>query len=172
MDAVLRDTLVRFPGLLWLRLGYVDDDMVQDGREAMLRAAPRYDETSPASFATWLGNRGVWDALDKHRGRGRHGARRTRSISFRELSDADQQIGDGRDPFDDICQRVDDEPRVRIAVAVLAEMSVRDQDVIRRYVAGEPGTEIASSHGIDPARVSQIAAKFRKTATTRLKEAA
>ena len=160
----LRDLLVEFPAVLSARFGRVDEDMVQDGREAMLRAAARYDADSAASFKTWVVQRGVWEAVDKWRRR--HHSRSGRGLTFRTLTVRDQAVATGEpDVFAAVDARLDAEHECARVVALIDRLSERDRVVLQRVAAGEPQQSISVALGIDPSRVSQIVGKFRRDAT-------
>ena len=141
--------------------------MVQDGREAMLRAAAKYDSSSTASFRSWVVQCGVWAAVDGWRRRTH--VRSVRGISFWPIPERHARFAE-IDLFEQVDARLDACTQCARVVALIGELSSRDQDIIRGIAAGEPQKTIADDLGLDPTRVSQIVAKFRKTATTRLKE--
>lgn len=165
----LYELLVEFPAVLRSRFGFVDDDMVQDGREAMVRAAVKWDAASTVPFRTFVRNRGVWDAIETQRTR-KH-SRSRHQVTFCQLLDVNMADNCSADPLEGVLDRVAAAQTVQRLRPLIDRLSARDRAVISRYVAGESGASIGASLGLDPSRACQIVARFRQTAASRLKEA-
>lgn len=157
------------------------DDAVQDGVVALMKATENFDPSKGVSFATYayhVINRRL-RRLSEQRSimsgmgqqcvvRGRPETEEARQLALRPTISLNAPSGSGLDNDSD--ERIDflrsdlpdpektyaDAELAHHARRLLAKLSPRNADIMRRRLAGESGEDVAADYGLTKQRVQQI----------------
>jgi RNA polymerase sigma factor (sigma-70 family) len=136
--------------VVWRALGTINEDVVQDAREAMIRAARTYNPERGMSFKNWVFGKARGHATDRLRVATRW--RWRNPPDFVNIDDR-HDIG-ATDPG---YEQTDDHLYADAArTELFAQLNPRNRDIARRWLNGELMEAIGARHGISESQVSKL----------------
>lgn len=168
-DTALETLLDQARMIVYHAVGFHDDDLAQEAREAIWQATTSYRDTMNCTLTTWAHRKARWRVIDAYRARTGHrrtGPRPTLE-TIEGLPQCFLEASDG-DIAETVCQTVG--TRQMLHTLNLDGLSDRDRQIVAAWMAQMPPREIARTFGLTPSRISQIVCRFTATSAAALRK--